>query len=79
MATMQEIEVWVMVNADGEYDCGTDEEKATENFEANCSTDGGRQLIKITLTVPLPETIEVEGTVPDTEGTPTLTVKGVQS
>ncbi len=75
MATMQAIEAWVMVNSDGEYEVAGDEAVAQERFEENCSTEGGRRLIKITLKVPLPEVVEIEGVVPDTEGTPVLTVK----
>jgi len=75
MATMQDVEVFVMVNGDGEYEVGTSDTEAQERFEENCTTEGGRRLIKITLKVPLPEVVEIEGEVPDTEGTPVLTVK----
>lgn len=72
MATMQEIEIWVMVNEEGEYEAGACDDDAVQRFEENCTSGINRRLIKITLNVPLPETIELEGEVPDTEGKPTL-------
>jgi len=72
---MQEVEIWVMANSDGEYESAGEESVAQERFEENCSTEGGRRLFKITLKVPLPEVVEIEGEVPDTVGMPVLTAK----
>lgn len=65
-----EIEVWVLVNADGEYEVGNDADQAYERFEENCDTSGARRMVKVVLTVPLPVECVLTGTVPaeSTEG-----------
>lgn len=55
--TMKTLEVWVAVDADGNYEAGDSEESACERFD---DFDPGRagvtgyRLVKVLLTVPLP-------------------------
>ena len=60
---MQAIEVWVRVNSEGEYDCGTDEAAASERFEESSDETLPWRFVKLVVTVPLPEVIEVSGEV----------------
>lgn len=77
MAKMAEIEVWVVVDEDGNYAAGvTEDDSATKYRDEVGEPDGscGYRRVKLTVTVPLPEVIEVAVTVPDTEGVPTATI-----
>jgi hypothetical protein len=58
------IEVWVMVDQYGDYDVGTSEGLAREAYDGNIGGDAARRLVKLLLTVPLPEPLVVTGTVP---------------
>lgn len=60
---MKEIEVWVIVDADGEYGVGVDEETAGESYSDNGSSNA-RRVIRVVLNVPLPTVTEVEATLP---------------
>jgi hypothetical protein len=64
MATTTQVEVWVMVDQDGDYDVGTSEELARENYDGNIGGDAARRLVKLLLTVPLPEPLVVTGVIP---------------
>ncbi|MBA4192511.1 MAG: hypothetical protein C0467_31475 [Planctomycetaceae bacterium] len=73
---MQEIEVFVLVDQEGNFECADTEDAAAERYgELGNSNTTGLRLFKLKLTVPLPTAIEVEGVVTNTEGTPVLTVK----
>jgi hypothetical protein len=63
------VEVWVLVNDQGEYDVGPCDVSCQERFDENCSTGGARRLVKVTLNVPTPKAVELVGTVPaESEG-----------
>ncbi len=67
MATQHaEIEVWVLVDSDGDYETATTEETARERFEenvGNLNERAGSRLVKLTVKVPLPTVIELAGEV----------------
>lgn len=71
------IEVWVTVDADGDYECGPDAAVADERFEENISdltgTNGLRR-VKLSVTLPLPKVIEIAAEVTADEADPTVTV-----
>lgn len=62
-AVMHDVEVWVVVDADGDYAVGKDEDEATSAFEENVGGSGGRRCVRITVRVPLPKPIELTGVV----------------
>jgi hypothetical protein len=74
------LEIWAMVNEDGEYVATHDEDNLSDLYDdciggtpTNCRT------VKLNLTVPLPQPIEVSGEVPDAADGETgiaLTVEG---
>jgi hypothetical protein len=61
------IEVWVVIDEDGDYAAGTTDEDAATKYrdeigEPDLGTKGMRR-VKVTLTIPLPEPIELAATV----------------
>jgi hypothetical protein len=65
------IEVWVMVDSAGDYAVGKDTEGAKEQYgnDIQAPEDAeGFRLVKLLLTVPLPEVVEASGTMPDEGG-----------
>lgn len=60
---MKEVEVWVIVDADGEYGVGFDEDTAADDYSNNGSSSI-RRVVRVTLNVPLPTVTEVEATLP---------------
>lgn len=60
---MHEIEVWVVVDGDGVYDVGKDEESACEQYAENVGGHGTREVC-IRLTVEVPETVVVSAVLP---------------
>jgi hypothetical protein len=57
------LEVWTCVDANGDYAVGTTEEAAREKYEEDIGAlneASGFRLVKVNLTVPLPEVIELE-------------------
>lgn len=72
--TTAEIEVYVAVNEDGEYEVGTDEHEAGERLDSN---SGGyqRQVFALKLTVPLPKPVEVSATLPEREAQLSLEIR----
>lgn len=76
MARTMQVEVWVVVDEDENYDVGGSEEQAVERFVENVGEvgeAGATRRIKVLLTVPVPETVTLTGTVP-AEGDAMLTV-----
>ena len=64
-------EVWVLVDAQGDYATGTDEDGAKERYVETIGSleeSNGFRLYKLALHVPLPAVLELEGEVPDDEG-----------
>lgn len=68
MKTCQ-VEIWLLVDADGNYVATHDEAELGDSYE-NCigtlaeAAEMGCRRVKVTLTVPLPVTTELTGTVP---------------
>jgi hypothetical protein len=71
--TTAEIEVFVAVNEDGEYEVGVDENEAGERLDGI----GGyqRRVFALKLTVPLPKPAEVSATLPEREGQLSLAIR----
>lgn len=77
-ANLMTAEVFVLVDANGDYAVGNSREHAIEKYEediqavADCE---GFRLVKLDVSVPLPEAVTVDVNVPPGEGDPTVTVK----
>ncbi len=70
MAEKIQIEIWVVMNEDGEYVAATDQELAREEFDENfCGS--ARRVVKLNVWIAPPEVIEAEVTVADDAGTVT--------
>jgi hypothetical protein len=65
---MTTIEVWIVMNEDGEYEVGKDEDDAVERFEDDV---GGsfRRVVKINVTMGPPEPQVANVTIPGETGT----------
>lgn len=76
MATMKTLEVWVLVDQDGDYEVGTVGSDAATRYDESVGADGerGMRMVKLLVTLRIPEVIEVAVNVPDTEGVPTVSV-----
>lgn len=76
MATVHEIEVWVMVNESGEWEVGTSVDEVGERFSANCSTNESSRVVCLKLKVPAPVVLTLTGEVPEElNGTIALTAE----
>ena len=53
----KEIEIWFLINESGDYWFGDDRDTPIENFDQNL--DGGINLCKVRLHLPMPEVIEL--------------------
>jgi hypothetical protein len=62
----QEIEVWVLVDENGDAVADVDQGTLAERYEDAIGADPSvaRRVIRVVLTVPLPVTAELRGTVP---------------
>ncbi len=71
------VELWIVWDSVGDCGIGRDMEAARASYESDiqpiAEAEGFRSA-KILLAVPLPELVEIEGEIPDTEGEPTLAV-----
>lgn len=82
---MQTIKMVVCVDAVGTYAIGMDEESAIENYGDTVdavdalSTSSGFRIFNITLTVPVPEPVEIIGVVQIDEGPVTVGVKSANT
>jgi hypothetical protein len=63
-----EIEIYLVVDAGGDYEVGLTDDDATERFGENVGGDSVRHMIKMIITVPLPRTIEVAAAIPEKDG-----------
>ncbi len=69
-----EIEVWVLVDSDGEYVVGKDQSDLGELYANDIGESGAaRRMIKLTVKVPVVAHVELTGTAPH-EGQAALTV-----
>jgi hypothetical protein len=72
------VTVFVLVDPRGDYTCGTDADQARARYAEDVGPleDGdGFQLVEVTITLPLPRVIQVQGIVAAAQGPATLTVK----
>lgn len=73
-----EVELWVCVDSNGDYSVAKTDSDARENYESevqNLADTEGHRMVKVTLTVPLPEVVELTGTVPADEKPAAMVVK----
>lgn len=63
--TYTTIEIWVLIDEQGDYAVGNDAETASQRFTDDVGDDLalGRRMVKLTVKVPLPTTIELTGEV----------------
>ena len=75
---MLEVEVWVKVDANGDYAVGTDADNTQTAYADTIGTDDGTpcRMVKVTLRIPAPKPVEIECTVPDMVNEGTATVRG---
>jgi len=70
MADKIQIQIWVVMNEDGEYAVSPDRDGAIESFDENFSGDA-RRVVKLNVWIAPPEVIEAKVTVADDAGTVT--------
>lgn len=73
-----DIEVWVMVDEDGDCGVGRDEEEARERYAEDVGGDGPRRLVCVQLQVPRPAAAVVRGSVPLPPESPDVDLTVVQ-
>ena len=63
---MLDVEIWVCVDANGDYAVGTDAAACEERFAEDVGTDPevGRRVVRVVLKVPTPAVPTLTGTVP---------------
>jgi hypothetical protein len=60
-------EIWLMIDDDGDYVATHDVDRLTDEYTDNIGGSAtNTRTIKLSLTVPLPYTVEISGAVPDT-------------
>ncbi len=70
-----EVEIWVLVDENGNYAANTVEDELDQRYaEEIGSTDVATRRIKVKLTVPLPAVVELSGVVPVDDSAATLSV-----
>jgi hypothetical protein len=76
MATTTQVEVWVLVDENGDAVSSCDPDCLSDLYEEHIGSDHatGRRVVKVVLTVPLPKPVELSGVVPADEGEATLAV-----
>ena len=63
MANTATVDAWLCIDSDGDYGVGKDEASARESYENDVqplADANGFRLVKVSVTVPLPEVIELE-------------------
>lgn len=71
-----QVEVWVVVDAQGAYGVGPDEQAACDQFsEDNSFDDGPTRRVRVVLTIPVPTTIEVSAVIPPEPAGATVSVR----
>ena len=71
-----EIEVWVMVDENGDYGVGRDTDSMASDYVDNIGNDDtcSKRHIKLTIKVPKPKPLEVTFTLPDEAGEAFITI-----
>ena len=64
---MHEVQIWVLVDENGEYAVAAAEEDLESAYEDAVSAGSGlsRRVVKVTLKVPVVSVVELSGTVPN--------------
>lgn len=65
---MHKIEMFLVVDADGDCGFGADQDSAIENYNDNIGGSGPQRIIKLNVAVRLPVVIEADVTIPDEAG-----------
>jgi hypothetical protein len=71
------VDTWLCIDSDGDYGMGKDEASAREAYENDVQSlaeANGFRLVKVAVTVPLPEVIELEVEAEDVEEAPAAAV-----
>jgi hypothetical protein len=64
----KKIEIWVVLDAEGDYAVGVDRDQAVERFEEEIGGTAGARLAKITVTMTPPVEVEANVSIPDGAG-----------
>lgn len=68
MSDKHEIEVWIVMDSDGDYAVGADRDNAIENFENEIGNPAGARIVCLRTKMAAPEESEIDVEVPDTAG-----------
>ncbi len=58
------VEVWVIVDCDGNYSVGLDLDAAHEVYDGEYGAQGPRRVLKLAVDCPIPAEVELTGAVP---------------
>ncbi len=61
---MCEVEVWIVIDENGDYAVAATQEAAVERFADEVGGELATRQVKVTLKVPLPKPLEMTGEVP---------------
>lgn len=65
---MQNVEVWLIMDENGDYAAGEDRDTTVERFEENVGSAAGARIVKLNVTMAPPKETEVDVKVPDEAG-----------
>lgn len=70
MPELKEIEVWIVLDSNGDHEVGADRDQAMDWYTENVGCSGPVRIAKITVTMRLPEEIsaELRAAIPDDAG-----------
>lgn len=61
-------EIWLVIDADGDYAVGADRDEAVENFENQIGSAAGARIVKINAKITPPAVEETEADISDEAG-----------
>lgn len=62
---MVQVEIWVVVDENGDYTIGQDQEEAANAYAENINGNGAQRQFCLKLNVPEPQPVELEATLPE--------------
>lgn len=68
MTEFNTVDVFVVIDSNGDYAVGGNDDAALENFDNEVGGDRPRRIVKLNVTMRLPVVTEVSVTVPDEAG-----------
>jgi hypothetical protein len=68
------VEVWVKVDADGDYSIGADQDACTDAYADDYGGDGPTRIVCVLLRVPTPRVLEVRAELPGERTDATVSV-----